>query len=95
MGPNQVRASHILVSTEAEAKELLEKIQGGENFVNLAQGRSKCPSGKKGGDLGFFKRQQMVREFEKFCFTHKPGEIGIIKTEFGWHVLKVTDAKKK
>ncbi len=90
----QVKASHILVSTEEEAKELLERVQGGEDFAKLAQERSKCPSGRKGGDLGWFKRQQMVREFDRFCFSHKPGEMGIVKTQFGWHVIKITDFKR-
>ena len=89
-----MKASHILVSTEAEAKEILEKIQGGENFTKFAQERSKCPSGKKDGNLGFFKRQQMVPEFERFCFSHKVGEMGVVKTQFGWHIIKVTDSRK-
>lgn len=90
----QVKASHILVSTEAEAKELLEKIQSGEKFETLAQNKSKCPSGKKGGNLGFFNRQQMVPEFSRFCFSHKVDEMDIVKTQFGWHIIKVTAVKK-
>ncbi|HDR53395.1 MAG TPA: peptidylprolyl isomerase [archaeon] len=90
----EVRASHILVGSEAEARELLERIKGSEDFAKLAQQKSKCPSGRKGGDLGFFKRQRMVKEFEQFCFSHKKGETGVVKTDFGWHVIRVTDIKK-
>jgi peptidyl-prolyl cis-trans isomerase C len=90
----EVRASHILVGSEEAAKELMDKIENGENFADLAQKNSKCPSGKKGGDLGLFKRGRMVPEFDRFCFTHKKGDMGIVKTQFGWHVIKITDLKK-
>jgi peptidyl-prolyl cis-trans isomerase C len=90
----EVRASHILVGSQELAKELMDKIENGESFGTLAQQHSKCPSGKKGGDLGFFKQGRMVREFDRFCFSHKKGEVGLVKTEFGWHVIKVTDVKK-
>jgi peptidyl-prolyl cis-trans isomerase C len=90
----EVRASHILIGSEDKAKELLERLNKGEKFADLAAQFSKCPSGRKGGDLGFFKRGRMVREFENFCFTHKKGETGIVRTQFGWHVIKVTDIRK-
>lgn len=90
----KVRASHILVKTEDEAKQLMEKIKEGESFAKLAKEHSQCPSGKKGGDLGYFSRQKMVPAFEKFCFKHKPGEMGLVKTEFGWHIIKVTDHQR-
>ena len=90
----EVRASHILVGSEEAAKELMNKIENGESFATLAQQKSKCPSGRKGGDLGFFKRGRMVPEFDRFCFSHKKGDVGLVKTQFGWHVVKVTDVKK-
>ena len=90
MGIKEVRASHILVGTEEQAKKLMEKIKEGASFDQTAREYSKCPSGAKGGDLGWFKRQRMVREFENFCFGHKQGEMGIVRTQFGWHVIKVT-----
>ena len=90
----QVRASHILVGSEDRAKELLNDIKNGKSFSELAKQFSKCPSGKKGGDLGFFGRGMMVKPFEKFCFSAKKGDVGIAQTRFGWHVIKLTDFKK-
>ena len=90
----EVKASHILVGSQEKAKGILERIENGENFIKIAQNESKCPSGKKGGDLGWFKRGRMVPEFDKFCFSHKQGERGVIKTQFGWHVITVTGVKK-
>jgi len=90
----KVKASHILVGSKDKAEEIMKKIEGGESFSTMAQKYSKCPSGKKGGDLGFFKRGQMVPAFDKFCFGNKKGAMGIVNTEFGWHVIKITDVKK-
>lgn len=90
----QVKARHILVGSEEKAKELLEQINSGKKFADLATQFSKCPSGRKGGDLGFFKRGMMVPEFDRFCFTHKKGEKGIVKTQFGWHVIEINDVRK-
>jgi peptidyl-prolyl cis-trans isomerase C len=90
----EVRASHILVGSEEKAKELLGKINEGASFEKLAMENSKCPSSRKGGDLGYFKRGRMVREFDRFCFSNKKGAVGIVRTEFGWHVIKVTDVRK-
>ncbi len=87
----EVKASHILVKSEEEAKQLLGKIKAGEPFEALARKFSNCPSGKNGGDLGFFGKGQMVREFEEAAFSLKVGEISQpVKTQFGWHILKVT-----
>lgn len=75
---------------EAIRKQLVEK--KGENFAELAKTHSGCPSGEKGGDLGTFGRGQMVPEFDTAVFAQKVGDIGpIIKTDFGFHVLQVTD----
>lgn len=90
--PTKVHAAHILVKSEDKAKELLQKIISGESFEKLAQENSLCPSRKKGGDLGWFGRGQMVREFENTAFALKKGQISYpIKTQFGWHLIKVID----
>ena len=95
----QVAAKHILVSTEQEAKDILKEIQkkgaGSETaFEDAAKTHSKCPSGANGGDLGFFKRGVMVKEFEDAAFSLNVGEISEpIKTNFGWHLIKVYGKK--
>ena len=77
------------MKTEAEAKELLEELHHGTEFGKLAQQHSVCPSGKRGGDLGTFGRGMMVRPFEKAAFELQKGQLsGIVKTEFGWHIIK-------
>nr|WP_325176367.1 peptidylprolyl isomerase [Pelagicoccus mobilis] len=84
-------ARHILVETEAECNALLEKIQGGESFADLAAAHSKCPSGKSGGALGEFGRGQMVPEFDAVVFSAPVNEVqGPVKTQFGYHLLEVT-----
>ena len=90
----EIRVSHILVDTEDKARFILNKIMGKlDTFENLAMNESKCPSKKKGGDLGWFGRGKMVKEFENFSFNLKKGELGIVKTQFGWHVIKKADEK--
>lgn len=92
--PMQVKASHILVPTKEEAESLKAKIASGESFEDLAKQHSKCPSGKEGGDLGFFGRGQMVPEFETAAFTTEPGKVSDpVQTQFGWHLIKVVDKK--
>ena len=87
----QVRASHLLVKTEEEVKKLREEILAGKEFAEVAKEVSMCPSGAKGGDLGYFGRGQMVPEFDKAAFSLPVGEISEpIKTQFGWHLLVVT-----
>ncbi|MFH0876510.1 MAG: peptidylprolyl isomerase [archaeon] len=89
----KVNASHILVKTEAEAKQLLELVNAGKSFEELAHEKSLCPSGKKGGSLGWFSHGQMVREFEKVAFSMKKETVSApFKTQFGWHILKVNDS---
>ncbi len=91
---SEVHAAHILVKTEEKAKEILGKLRLGESFEKLAEENSLCPSRKRGGDLGWFGRQKMVREFELATFNLKKGEISTpIKTQFGWHIIKLIDAK--
>ncbi|MFO7618635.1 MAG: peptidylprolyl isomerase, partial [Thermoplasmata archaeon] len=91
---NEVRASHILVDKKTDADKLMEKLKSGSNFEDLARKHSSCPSGKKGGDLGYFTRNRMVKEFETAAFAAKKGDIvGPVKTQFGWHIIKVTDTR--
>ncbi len=90
----QVRAAHILVDTKSQASGLKNRIEGGEDFAKMAKQFSKCPSGQRGGDLGYFGRGQMVPEFETAAFELPKGEISEpVQTDFGWHIIKVTDKK--
>ena len=91
----EVCAKHILVETEEKAKAMLEDIKAGKiSFEDSAKKESKCPSGKDGGNLGYFKRGMMVKEFEEAAFSAKKDEVcGPIKTNFGWHLIKVTDKR--
>ncbi|MCK4717117.1 MAG: peptidyl-prolyl cis-trans isomerase [Thermoplasmata archaeon] len=90
----RVKASHILVDNEKKANEIYEKIMGGTDFAKMAKLHSSCPSKRNGGDLGLFGKGQMVREFEGAAFSMQVGEVSKpIKTQFGWHIIKVTDKK--
>jgi peptidyl-prolyl cis-trans isomerase C len=90
----QARASHILVKTEDEANKMMKRINDGEDFAAVAKRFSSCPSRKSGGDLGWFGKGQMVPEFEKVAFENDPGTVvGPVKTQFGYHVIKVTGRK--
>ena len=81
----EVRASHLLVQTEEEAKKLRE---------DVAAEVSMCPSGANGGDLGFFGKGVMVKEFEDAAFSMNVGDLSEpIQTQFGWHLLYLTDKK--
>lgn len=104
--PEQVRASHILIkvdpqadeSQRAEARkkiaEIQQKLQKGEDFATLAKESSQGPSSAKGGDLGYFRRGQMVKPFEEAAFALKPGEVSdLVETRFGYHLIKVIDKK--
>ena len=104
--PEQVRASHILIkidpeadeSQKAEARKQIETIQKevkkGGDFAALAKEHSGCPSSTKGGDLGYFARGQMVKPFEDAAFALEPGQVSdIVETQFGYHLIKVTDKK--
>ena len=89
-----VKASHILVDTKTQADLIKSKIDKGENFETLAKKYSKCPSSENGGDLGYFERGQMVKEFEDAAFALPVGKVSNpIKTQFGWHLIKVYDKK--
>jgi peptidyl-prolyl cis-trans isomerase C len=85
----KVHCAHILVKTEKEVNNVLERLKKGEKFSAIAKEVSLCPSKKRGGDLGTFGRGQMVKEFEKAAFALDKGQIsGIVKTQFGYHILK-------
>jgi parvulin-like peptidyl-prolyl isomerase len=91
----QVKASHILVKTDTEAGSLAFDIRRGAiTFEDAARQKSLCPSRKNGGDLGWFGRGQMVKEFEDVAFSTPKGEMSKpIKTRFGWHIIRVDDVK--
>ena len=91
----EVSAKHILVSTESEAKEILQKINDGSiSFEEAAKKWSNCPSKNNGGDLGYFGRGMMVKEFEDVAFSTEKGSISApVKTQFGWHLIKVIDKR--
>ncbi len=104
--PATIRASHILCkvdpkATDADKKKAREKAEGllkevkaGKDFAELAKTNSDCPSNAQGGDLGFFGKGQMVPAFENAAFALKPGEVSdVVETQFGYHVIKVTDKK--
>jgi len=87
--PDKVHCAHVLVKTEQEAKAVLERLNKGEKFSNIAQEISLCPSGKRGGDLGTFGRGKMVKEFETASFALQKGQIsGIVKTKYGYHIIR-------
>ena len=94
---SQVHARHILLKTEAEAKTVIKELAGGADFAALAAKKSTGPSGANGGDLGFFGKGQMVPAFEKAAFSMKKGEVSKapVKTQFGYHVIKVEEIKKQ
>ena len=90
--PGQVRALHIVVETDQEAKEILGKLKKGEDFKKIAGEKSISPDAKKGGDLGFFSEGQMPKEFDDAVFKLKKGETSnVVKTPYGYHIFRVTD----
>lgn len=89
-GATVAAALHILVRDEQKALSLLDELNQGADFAKLARAHSICPSGKKGGDLGEFKRGMMVPAFDKAVFTGSgTGIQGPVKTKFGYHLIKV------
>ena len=82
-------ALHILVKHKEQAEDILAQLKKGAKFAVLAKKHSNCPSGKKGGDLGEFKKGQMVPAFDKACFNGEILTPQLVKTKHGWHVLKV------
>ncbi len=105
--PEQVRASHILIGVDSKAgaeeknkarekaEKLHKELESGADFVALAKENSTCPSSKQGGDLGYFTKGKMVPQFEQAVFALEPGGLsGVVETQFGFHIIKVTDRKK-
>jgi peptidyl-prolyl cis-trans isomerase C len=91
----EISARHILVPTEDEAKAAFKRVKGGENFAKVADEVSKDP-GSKGGDLGWFTKDRMVPEFGDAAYKLKKGEISDpVKSQFGWHVIKLEDRRRK
>ena len=86
-GEEICRAAHILCADDEGAEAALTRIKAGEQFGDVAVGMSSCPSKEKGGDLGWFKKGQMVVEFEAACFENDPGTIVKVQSQFGWHVV--------
>ena len=96
-GEEEVHAKHILVSSEAEAKKIIGQLKGGADFAALAKEYSKDQGGaQEGGDLGFFKRSEMVPEFAAAAFALKPGQMSEqpVQTQFGWHVIMVVERRR-
>lgn len=90
----KVRASHILVKTEDEAKAVIERLNKGEVFEDVAKEVSIDPSKDNGGDLDFFAYGDMVKEFSDAAFSMEIGDVsGAVKSQFGYHIIKVTDKK--
>jgi peptidyl-prolyl cis-trans isomerase C len=92
----EVHARHILVESEDGAKAVIAELGRGADFAELAKTRSKDPSAaQNGGDLGYFGKGDMVPEFANAAFAMKPGELAKapVKTQFGWHVIKVEDKR--
>lgn len=91
----EIHALHILVPTEDEAKTVEKRLKAGEDFAKLADELSKDP-GSKGGDLGWFTSDRMVPEFAEAAFKLQPGQVSDpVKTQFGWHVIKVLEKRNK
>jgi peptidyl-prolyl cis-trans isomerase C len=91
----EVRARHILVPNEADARAILAEIQGGASFEDVARSRSTDPAARNGGDLGFFSRTDMVPDFANAAFALQPGEVSPapVRTQFGWHVIRVEERR--
>jgi peptidyl-prolyl cis-trans isomerase C len=95
-GEQEVRARHILVETEDEAKAVKAELDKGADFAELAKKKSKDPGSADGGDLGFFTKEQMVPEFSAVAFALDPGKISDpVKSQFGWHIIKVEEKRNR
>ena len=95
-GQQEVRARHILVKTEDEAKAIIAELKNGADFAELAKQKSTDPGASEGGDLGFFPKDEMVPEFADVAFKLEKGQISEpVHTRFGWHVIKVEDKRAR
>ena len=96
-GEEEVHAKHILVDNEADAKKIIAELKGGADFAALAKQYSKDPSAaQQGGDLGFFKKDEMVPEFATAAFALQPGQISQtpVHSQFGWHVILLVERRR-
>ncbi|MBO0710847.1 MAG: peptidylprolyl isomerase, partial [Acetobacteraceae bacterium] len=95
-GAEEVHARHILVPTEEEATKIIAELKKGGDFAALAKQNSKDPGAAQGGDLGWFKRDEMVPAFADAAFAMQPGQVSDkpVKTEFGWHVIQVLEKRQ-
>jgi peptidyl-prolyl cis-trans isomerase C len=93
---DEVRARHILVASEGEARKVLDDLRNGADFATVARIVSKDPDGANGGDLGFFRREQVWPGFADVAFSLQPGQVAPdpVKNEFGWHVIKVEEKRQ-
>ena len=92
MTPELVRASHILVKKEEDAHAIKKELETGADFEEMARAKSIDMTAMRGGDLGFFQKGQLVPEFEEVAFRMKKGELSdVFRTQFGYHIVKVTD----
>ncbi len=92
--PEMWRASQILVPTEQEAVDVLQKLNSGANFEDIARANSKDATASRGGDIGYFRAGQLVPEFEKAAIGLNVGQLsGVVRTKFGYHIIKLTDKK--
>jgi peptidyl-prolyl cis-trans isomerase C len=92
----EIRARHILLASEQEARTALAEVRRpGADFAEIARSRSTDPGARNGGDLGFFKRGDMIPEFEQAAFALSPGEITAnpVRTQFGWHVIRLEERR--
>jgi peptidyl-prolyl cis-trans isomerase C len=95
-GQQEVRARHILVKTEEEAKAVVAELKNGADFAELARKKSTDPGASEGGDLGYFPKDEMVPEFADAAFKLEKGQISDpIHTRFGWHVIKLEDKRQR
>jgi len=91
----EFNARHILVKTEEDAHDIVERLNRGSDFAELAKEKSTGPSGAQGGDLGYFAKGRMVPEFEAAVLKLKKGDVSDpVKTQFGWHVIKLEDIRE-
>jgi peptidyl-prolyl cis-trans isomerase C len=92
----EIRARHILLASEQEARAALAEVRRpGADFADVARRRSTDPGARNGGDLGFFKRGDMIPEFEQAAFALSPGEITAspVRTQFGWHIIRLEERR--
>jgi peptidyl-prolyl cis-trans isomerase C len=95
-GQQEVRARHILVKSEEEAKAIIAELKNGADFAELAKKKSTDPGASEGGDLGYFPKDEMVPEFADAAFKLEKGQISEpVHTRFGWHVIKVEDKRDR